>query len=233
MYKVQEIIRPSFEETKAHALGFLLSFVGLWLADMYFKKGLKSKANWKLLHMVANFGVVFGSINDVVFAFTDPHLTCTVSASPIPCYIIGALHLYHLMAYSTSRADWFHHVLFCGTLVPIGVISPNPIVNVFAFFLSGLPGGIDYLMLALVKHELMSRGVEKIWNARINVWLRSPGCMAAAGIMFMAIKYGPESICSNNPGMGVVLSLLIFFNGQYYAQVVVGNTYRKVEEYSC
>jgi hypothetical protein len=79
------------------------------------------------------------------------------------------------MAYSTSRGDWFHHILFCGTLVPIGLISPNPIVNVFCFFLSGLPGGIDYVMLALVKHGKLSREVEKIWNARINVWLRSPG----------------------------------------------------------
>jgi hypothetical protein len=137
-----------------------------------------------------------------------------------------------LMAYSTNRGDWFHHILFCGTLVPIGLLSPNPIVNVFSFFLSGLPGGIDYLMLALVKHKKMSRSVEKVWNARINVWLRSPGCMAAAGIMFAAIKYGPESICTKNPQMGLILGGLIVFNGQYYQQVVVGNTYRKVQHYS-
>jgi len=78
----------------------------------------------------------------------------------------------------------------------------------------------------------MSRAVEKVWNARINVWLRSPGCMAAAGIMFAAIKYGPESICTQNPQMGLILGGLIVFNGQYYQQVVVGDTYRKVQHYS-
>ena len=227
-------LRPSVEDLQQHAIGIFTSLILLWSADSFFIYGIKSAANWKLLHCVANFAVVVFAMNDVIFAFTEPHLTCEVSASPIPSYVIGALHLYHLMAYSTSRADWFHHILFCGTLVPIGLISPNPIVNVFSFFLSGLPGGIDYLMLALVKHGRLSREVEKVWNARINVWLRSPGCMAAAGVMFCAVKYGdPTTVCASNPGIGAVLGLLIIFNGQYYSQVVVGNTFRKVEEYSC
>jgi len=231
-YKVQQIISMTMADAQVHLFRLTVALVLIWVADLFFKHGLKSKANWKLLHCCANFGVVIGSFKDVVFAFTDPHLTCVVKASPIPCTIVGALHLYHLMAYSTNRGDWFHHILFCGTLVPIGLLSPNPIVNVFSFFLSGLPGGIDYLMLALVKHKKMSRSVEKVWNARINVWLRSPGCMAAAGIMFAAIKYGPESICTKNPQMGLILGGLIVFNGQYYQQVVVGNTYRKVQHYS-
>jgi hypothetical protein len=232
MYKVLQIRRPTEEEMRSLIFRFFLCLICVWCLDMFFKYVLKSKANWKLLHCCANFGVVAGSLEDVIFAFKDPHMTCVVKASPIPCTIIGALHLYHLMAYSTSSADWFHHVLFCGTLVPIGLLDPNPIVNIFSFFLSGLPGGIDYLMLSLVKHNKMSREVEKVWNARINVWLRSPGCMAAAGVMYAAIKYGPDSTCSQNPEMGVILGGLIIFNGQYYQQVVVGNTYRKVQHYS-
>ena len=59
-------------------------------------------------------------------------------------------------------------------------------------------------------------------------------CMAAAGILYIAIKYGDQTtVCAQNPLIGMVLGLLIIFNGQYYSQVVVGNTFRKVEEYSC
>ena len=233
IYKVTGIIQPSQEEVQAHAIGIAVAFFCLWCSDVFIKK-IGFLANWKILHMLANAGVVCFALEDVIFAFTEPHLTCEVAASPIPSYIIGALHLYHLVAYSTSRADWFHHVLFCGTLVPVGLIAPNPIVNVFAFFLSGLPGGIDYAMLTLVKHKKMSPLKEKVWNARINVWLRSPGCMAAAAVMFVAIRYGKEStICSQNPAIGAVLGALIIFNGQYYSQVVVGNTFRKVEQYNC
>ena len=43
------------------------------------------------------------------------------------------------------------------------------------FFISGLPGGIDYLMLTLVKHGVIDVMVQKRTCASLNVWLRAPG----------------------------------------------------------
>ena len=34
---------------------------------------------------------------------------------------VAALHLYHLLFFRTTPADWFRHILFAGTLCPIGM----------------------------------------------------------------------------------------------------------------
>ena len=38
----------------------------------------------------------------------------------------------------------------------------------------GLPGGIDYAILACVKQGWAGWGTEKKWNRALNVWLRAP-----------------------------------------------------------
>ncbi len=43
------------------------------------------------------------------------------------------------------------------------------------FFISGLPGGIDYVMQAMYKNKLLDQNVEKRWNAAINTY----GCDAS------------------------------------------------------
>ena len=100
-------------------------------------------------------------------------------------------------------------------------------------FICGLPGGIDYLLLFLVKHQKIERLEEKRWNARINVWLRSPGLLTCAVFMYLAIMHDEEeSACTKNRLETALTAALVFLNGQYYMQVVVGNTFRKNEKYN-
>ncbi len=76
-----------------------------------------------------------------------------------------------------------------------------------AFFLSGLPGGLDYAMLAMVKHGYLSIEAEKRYNARVmvrerypffvtfvvtvcrQVWIRAPGCMLCAYTIYFSWRY--------------------------------------------
>jgi uncharacterized membrane protein YdcZ (DUF606 family) len=99
-------------------------------------------------------------------------------------------------------------------------------------FLSGLPGGLDYCMLAAVKHGHLSITTEKKWNARINVWIRAPGCVMAACYLYVSILAAPE-IAWQNKMVACIIAPLTCINGLYYMQVVVGNTFRKAPEYSC
>lgn len=48
----------------------------------------------------------------------------------------------------------------------------------------------------------------------------------------MIIRYDSGSICDADPTVGLVIALLVLFNGQYYMQVVVGNTFRRDQRYS-
>jgi len=96
----------------------------------------------------------------------------------------------------------------------------------FAFlFLTGLPGGLDYLMLGLVKLKIMKRLDEKKINSFINAWVRGPGCTAAAAWTYSAWRDGPERM--GPPGYAVLLNAsLLFYNGNYYSQRVVANEAR-------
>jgi hypothetical protein len=134
---------------------------------------------------------------------------------------VVALHLYHMLAFKVTSADIFHHVTFvcvlCGSAIPtkhfIGVS-----VNFGCFILSGLPGGIDYLMLVLVYEGKIARATEKKWFSMINVYLRGPATVVYAFSWWTGYWAG-----FTHPPQGVwaVIILLHFFNGQYYSKQAV------------
>jgi len=195
--------------------------------------GSRTLAPWKFLHAVANISIALFALPDVLRVAEDPVTSCHGQGSLIPNALIAALHIYHLIGFPANSADWFHHVLFVGTLCPTALFREiGPVKNLVAFFVCGLPGGLDYILLVLVKHDMIHKLTEKKWNARINVWMRSPGCFACVAVMYMILRYDTGSICEDHLFEGTLIALLVLFNGQYYMQVVVGNTFRKNPQYS-
>lgn len=116
-------------------------------------------------------------------------------------------------------------------------VAYSTIRNLCRFLLSnipaGLPGGLDYAMLALEKHDRLSRATEKRWNARINVWIRAPGLCYVAFCIYIGMIYLPCKISPYQIVAAYLIATLSFINGQYYMQKVVGNTARKDRSYSC
>jgi len=105
--------------------------------------------------------------------------------------------------------------------------------NVLAFFISGLPGGLDYYMLSAVKAGKMKKFTEKRVNCSINTWIRGPGITGFCVMVLMCwLKpypgTPPEDIM---PGwLFVACGIVVFFNGQHYAQRVIGDYYIKKKE---
>jgi hypothetical protein len=64
---------------------------------------------------------------------------------------IIAVHTYHCVAFDLSKQDIFHHFMFVPTIGVYGgfCMAWGPFRNCVAFFISGLPGGIDYIVLVL------------------------------------------------------------------------------------
>lgn len=182
------------------------------------------KARWYWLHAFSNMVVVVYSWNDLVRTAQEPSQALSGEYSWIPAYVIPAIHIYHLVAFPCTPADWVHHVLFAGVICPLGLFisQTGPVQNAVSFFICGLPGGLDYFMLAFVKCGWMSRMNEKFMNARINVWIRSPGLLFCVFVMWVSFP----NAAGNPPWWGVGTgALLCLLNGQYYMQVVVGNTF--------
>ena len=108
--------------------------------------------------------------------------------------------------------EWQHHLLFgLGLSGPNLRFCPGPIQNAVGFFMCGLPGGIDYAMLTAVKEGVMTSAAEKLWNAKIQVWMRAPGVLLSSYAIYLLSRYSPVK------GPGTLLPLVSFllaaFNG--------------------
>jgi hypothetical protein len=121
--------------------------------------------------------------------------------------------------FNLTPADIFHHAMFvsilCGLALPFKQ-EGGAMNNLGCFFLSGLPGGLDYVLLCLMYHGIITRKTEKRLNALINQWLRAPSMTIYAVVGWFAwyggYRTGPWYITWT-------CILLHFYNGQYYARM--------------
>lgn len=207
----------------------VLATLGMLAVDIAYTHPRCGKARWYLLHALANLVITLFAIPDLITTLQAPRYCFTGPYSLVPVYLIAAVHLYHMLAFKCNTGDYVHHLLFGGIICPMGIFFvTGPVQNTVAFFICGLPGGLDYFMLALVKLGRMNRFAEKKLNSRINVWMRSPGLLLSAFCLVIArfdedvtadvVERIPAAVCIGG-------ALLCFLNGQYYMQVVVGNTF--------
>ena len=143
-----------------------------------------------------------------------------------PTCIVIAMHLYHMLSFKLDSNDYFHHLLFVPTIGGINFVYPlGPLCNVLCFFISGLPGGVDYMLLAYVKMGKISAYTEKRINCSINTWLRAPGINVFCVLALCAWVNPPKEADPPAGWCFLPVVCLAYFNGQYYAQRVVGNYY--------
>lgn len=134
--------------------------------------------------------------------------------------------MYHVLFFKLSKDDIFHHIYFV-LFLSISNLYNNPgyLVGVYTFFVNGLPGGIDYLMLFLMELKLLSKKTRLQVATFLNVWIRCPG-------MLMVSSYLIIFYLNNIHRYGILDTLFSFlnimipyYNGLYYMkQVVEANT---------
>ena len=89
------------------------------------------------------------------------------------------------------------------------------------FFMCGVPGGVDYLMLFLVKHGWMKPLDEKRLNSAINVWCRAPWLISVA--VFAYIQLFVQDAPLYIRCFRCFLLALASWNGLFFMERVVGN----------
>ena len=115
------------------------------------------------------------------------------------------------------KDEWVHHLLFGGGIGSVAFTNPaSRIGNALCFFICGLPGGIDYGMLAAVKEGLIHSDTEKTVNTKLNVWCRSPGLSMVAYAIYIAWRHSKPRPMGALPAL--IVAGLGFLNGQYYMQ---------------
>eukprot|EP00756_Hemistasia_phaeocysticola_P009295 Hpha_TRINITY_DN14862_c0_g2::TRINITY_DN14862_c0_g2_i1::g.170408::m.170408 len=214
----------------AHAVNNVIVLVVLGVFDVIFAR--KSRGRWFFVHSFANllvcitamrsmFGVLSDPINAVnVKVFHDTSLFGDASVWPLT--IVNSVHLYHMVAFrDLSAADYFHHLLFIPTIGLTGQMCAwGALGNWQAFFISGLPGGVDYFMLYLQKEAKLEKMQEKRYNANLNIWCRMPGILVATILAYAGLLDGRY----HGPMWALIMQLVLPpYNALYYAKQAVAN----------
>lgn len=181
-----------------------------------------------LLHFCHNMAIMYLTAPNVWTTLTEFDAISTAPKDVTALQLVFALHFYHIAAYKSKfrRDDWLHHGLMIGIALPIGALfESGSLLGYSLFFTTGLPGGIDYLLLFLVRNGWIDRTVEKRVNTWLNVWIRSPGCVSHAAFVLAHLS------ATNTPfGLyymfAFVTAFLNYWNGQYFMAQVVDNNAR-------
>ena len=185
-----------------------------------------SKGNYYLLHGVSNMLITYTCYNDVINTYTNFHNFNNYNVNYIPSMITVSLHSYHIVNYYDKLLfdDWLHHILMCGVALPIGVsINSGYLLNHSLFFLTGLPGGINYFNLFLTRNNCMKRLTQKKINKWLNLWIRVPGCVSHS-VLSLVIYYNyKQNFTSIEQYLILCTIILTFWNGIYFMEQVVTN----------
>ena len=171
-------------------------------------------ARWFFIHMVTNLIISYASFFDLYHCLHNPYNSLDRwSIYSLQSYQIAVIsHLYHALIFykHLSKTEWIHHVLMVGLAAPLAFMYPTKAAGASLFFMSGLPGFIDYLLLWLVKLEKFPAAKEKRIYVWINTWLRSPGCTCVFLLSMLSMFQQPFNISI------FTQMCLLFWNGQYY-----------------
>ena len=195
------------------------------------------KSRWFALHAAGNAVVTVAAAWDVVRTFAAPVANLVgPTGSMLPNAAISAIHLYHLLFFRLSADDIFHHGLFVGVLCPLGVVFKNDggaSLNFGAFFLCGLPGGLNYAALVLNKEGRLTNLQQKWFDAAINTWMRAPALAVFAFLQWQVWAAGARPARGWHPHLitfnTAAVAALHFYNGMYYAEQSVGNYHAHLE----
>jgi len=202
-------------------INVLAYFLILFLIDKLFL----TKARWYILHFIANSIVCVVTFNDVISILGDPLNVQTRDHTA--GNVVMALHIYHMLMFKNLQiVDWVHHVVMLIILTFTYSFEQGIYVaNYDLFFLNGLPGGIDYLMLTLVKYGKMTNLQEKYLNSKLNIWIRGPGIIVGAYLLFLQYMQGVV-YC---PLFFIIFTTIgLIWNAQYFTERIISNYYQKL-----
>ena len=205
----------------------ILLFLALYIF-MDYMLGEKVQGKYYLIHSLNNMIIVYLTLPSLIYTYTN-FLTFYEFKSDINSVILTySLHLYHIIIYFKKLRfdDWLHHILMCGIALPLSIFSNGgSLLGHSLFFLTGLPGGIDYFLIFLNRNNLLKRITEKRINSFLNLWLRCPGCIAHSTITILAYNTFDDIFAIS--WLQVIscwlTTILVYWNGIYFMNQVVEN----------
>ena len=213
------------------------------------------KARYFILHVIFNVWLTITVWSSAMIALSNPSEALYGDNNPNPSHDIlsfaynhgigftdsqigttagiTSFHVYHAIFFTgISKEDWIHHIVSCVIVPAIGLNFPfGRVVDVSNLGMCGIPGGVDYFLLALQKSNARcapSRLVQKRISALMNLLLRWPLMLLSSYMFFVGWTNGTlDIVVPNNllwmPFVMLIGVVLHTANAAYYAHKVIGN----------
>ena len=216
----------------------MLFIINLIVVSYFFKwshytflKGVKENTKWYFNHAVMNCHMVLTTIDDslkLLKCSEECHkikptggliyrLTGNENIELIMVTNMLLLHGYHMFLFDNLRGiDYLHHIVMMLVLIIAYTMNVGIYMSYFLFFICGLPGMIDYSMLAIG----YDRREEKRINTYLNNYLRSPGIMFGMGMLW-------KDSFHVSPFYVLMSFMTLFWNAQYFNYEVIKSYYLK------
>ena len=236
-------LSPSFpsSSTLSFIISMLYAFICITASTLTFcyidyKLRPRFKGTYYLIHSLCNAGIIYCVYDDLINVYKDPYSALAYSPSvDYASYLTYGLHFYHIISYYEKLRfdDWLHHGLMIFVALPMGnYFGPTRLLGHSLFYTTGLPGMIDYALLFLVRNNVLARIKEKEINRYLNTYIRNPGCTIHAFITLLLIiasytshTINPLPLSPVDIVMAIITSGIVFWNGIYFMDQVVGNLY--------
>ena len=205
---------------------FLFDQCFFLIADSILCIILGKKARWYQLHVIGNIMVTFNIINGTYNLYVDPYNNYRILGDHSPSNLILAMHIHHILFFKLNLMDYFHHIIFVlfGILPTILWVKTNQIY--FGYIAcSGIPGIIEYTLLALMKNEKISQYKQKQINVFIYNYLRFPMCIYGACTNLIMIRYN-KILNIDNVYLTIYINILLFLNGTIFNQLTLSSYYK-------
>ena len=166
------------------------------------------KSRWFLLHALSNCYIMSNSYSDMFYCLKNPIICSNTEWNDnsnnafLMCTIV---HLYHCLLFRLTREDILHHGLMLFICGPLAYHAHKITATASLFFLSGLPGLIDYSLLWIFKCLDLNHNVRKYIYLVVNLLIRSPGCLIFSYINMLSFSIEK-----------VILSIILYWNALYY-----------------
>ena len=183
------------------------------------------KRPYFVLHVFANIVISALTLPGAMRALTNPQLSTTISAEGqsnalYQCWIF-AIHIYHPIFFKTGAMDWIHHVPVYMLNTMIFSVPSVDAIHLQSLILTGIPGGIDYLLQVIEGEGKMSRAYYKDCCAMINNWIRNPLGIISSYACFVGMHHGASIESTWNRVVLAALALHAFWNPPFFMRQAI------------
>lgn len=205
--------------------------IGFSIIDFTLSK-FNIKGTYYFNHVIANSLIISNIYNMLPLVYYDNLYDVSIYDSNVISYIFS-IHFYHIFYYNTKLRynDWLHHIMMIFVCLPLSFRIKNyPLFCHAVFFLTGLPGGIDYFLLFLNRNHIIDKNTEKRVNYHLNLWIRAPGCIVSSTLIsrYFINNYRSYSYIDNLAAIGI--SGIVAWNGLYFMDLVLADYYQNVKK---